>query len=169
MEAVYLPGLDIATMQQLGQAEAGDLASLDTRLAAVREAFRFVDGILGEEADALAPGEVLMLVGDPGRLARRGPAVPEGLLVMAGGPVAALDLGTVSERDIAPTVLHLAGLPISAELDGRVLEAGLQTGFRSEHPVRRVTSYGRRPTPRAAGSSFDREMVEELKSLGYIQ
>jgi hypothetical protein len=169
LEAVYLPGLDIATMQQLGQADALDLASLDTRLAAVREAYRFVDGILGEERDALAPGEVLLIVGDPGRLARRAAAAPEGLLVMTGSPVAAGDLGTVSERDVAPTVLHLAGLPISAELDGHVLEAALPADFRAAHPVRRVAAYGRRKPPKAAGSAFDRDMVEELKSLGYIQ
>jgi hypothetical protein len=160
VEAVYLPGLDIATMQQLGQAEAVDLPSLDTRLAAVREAYRFVDGILGEEAAGLAPGEVLMIVGDPGRLARRSSAEPEGLLVMAGGPVVAGDLGAVSERDVAPTVLHLAGLPISAELDGRVLEAALPTGFRAAHPVRRVASHGRRRPPAAGKRLLDRDMVE---------
>lgn len=169
LEALYLPGLDIETMLQLGQAESVDLPSLDTRLSAVREAYRLVDGILGEENNALAAGEVLMLVGDPGRFARRSSAAPEGLLVLAGGPVAKGDLGSVSERDIAPTVLHLVGLPVSAELDGRVLEAALQADFRNAHPVRRVASYGRRRTPKAAGSAFDHDMVEELKSLGYIQ
>jgi len=169
VEAIYLPGLDIATMQQLGQAEAVDLHSLDTRLAVIRDGYRSVDGILGDEAAVLAPGEVLLIVGDPGRLARRSSAEAEGLLVVMGGPVVAVDLGVVSERDVAPTVLHLAGLPVSAELDGRVLEAALSASFRSAHPVRRVASYGRRKTPKATGSAFDREMVEELRSLGYIQ
>jgi hypothetical protein len=169
LEALYLPGLDIATMQQLGEAEAGDLPSLDARLAAVREAYRFADEILGEERKSLAPGEVLILVGDPGRFARRGGATPQGLLVMAGGPVVARDLGSVSERDVAPTVLHLAGLPRSDELDGHVLEAALQPEFRAAHPVRHVASYGRRTPPKAAGSAFDRDMLEELRSLGYIQ
>jgi hypothetical protein len=35
--------------------------------------------------------------------------------------------------------------------------------------VRWVARYGRRPSARPAESRFDREMVEELKSLGYIQ
>ena len=92
-----------------------------------------------------------------------------GLFVLAGGPVVPGDLGAVSERDVAPTVLHLLGLPKSRELDGQVLEAAFSEAFRRDHPVRLVDSYGRRPPARAADSSFDRDVLEELKSLGYIQ
>jgi hypothetical protein len=169
LEAIYLPGLDIFTMQQLGEAPASDLAGLDSKLAAVREAYRFVDGLIGEAAAGPGPGDVLLLVADPGRLARGGSQTAEGLLVLAGGPVAPGDLGAVSERDVAPTVLHLLGLPKSRELDGRVLDAALTETFRRDHPARLVESYGRRPTPRPAESDFDRDVLEQLKSLGYIQ
>ena len=101
------------------------------------------------------------------RAAARRPA--EGLLVLSGAPVAPGDLGAVSERDVAPTVLHLLGLPKSRELDGRVLEAALSDAFRRDHPVRLVDSYGRRPPSRAAQSDFDQDVLEQLKSLGYIQ
>jgi hypothetical protein len=37
------------------------------------------------------------------------------------------------------------------------------------HPVCLVDSYGRRPVARAAGSDFDQDVIEQLKSLGYIQ
>jgi arylsulfatase A-like enzyme len=83
--------------------------------------------------------------------------------------VAPGDLGAVSGRDIAPTVLHLLGLPRSRELDGRVLEAALSEAFRRDHPVRLVDSYGRRPPSRAAQSDFDQDVLEQLRSLGYIQ
>jgi hypothetical protein len=73
------------------------------------------------------------------------------------------------ERDVAPTVLHLLGLPVSDELEGRVLEAALTPEFRAAHPVRRVASYGLRPPGRLRESAFDRDMLEELRSLGYIQ
>jgi hypothetical protein len=169
LEAVYLPGLDIVTMQQLGEAPASDLAGLDDKLAAVREHYRFVDGLVGGEAESLGPRDVLVLVGDPGRLARGGAQPAEGLLVLAGGPVAPGDLGAVSGRDVAPTVLHLLGLPRSRELDGRVLEAALEEAFRRDHPVRVVDSYGRRPPSRAARSDFDQDVLEQLRSLGYIQ
>jgi hypothetical protein len=79
------------------------------------------------------------------------------------------DLGVVSERDVAPTVLHLAGLPTSRELPGAVLEAALSPEFRASHPVRVVASLGRRAARPAAESSFDRDVIEELRSLGYIQ
>jgi arylsulfatase A-like enzyme len=86
-----------------------------------------------------------------------------------GGPARAVELGEVSERDIAPTVLHLLGLPVSRELEGRVLEAAFERAFTEAHPVRTVASYGRRAATRQAESAFDRDMLEELKSLGYIQ
>ena len=41
--------------------------------------------------------------------------------------------------------------------------------FRHAHPVRMVDSYGRRRAARPAESAFDREMLEELRSLGYIR
>ncbi len=169
LEASYLPGLDIAAMQLLGEAELPDPASLDTRLTALRAHYAFTDTLIGEVADTLAPQDVLILVGDPGRLARRASGSPEGLLVMAGAGVAVGDLGRPSGRDLAPTVLHLSGLPVSRELSGRVLEEGLASGFRRAHPQRVVESYGRRPTPAPTESGFDREMIEELRSLGYIK
>jgi hypothetical protein len=169
VEALYLPGLDIFTMQQLGEAPASDLAGLDAKLAAVREHYRFVDGLLGEVAADLGSGDVFVLVGDPGRLARGGAQPAEGLLVLAGAGTAPGDLGTASERDVAPTVLHLLGLPRSRELDGQVLESAFSEAFRRDHPVRLVESYGRRPTARPTQSDFDQDVLEQLKSLGYIR
>ncbi len=168
VEAIYLPGLDIATMQQVGEAGGADLAGLDARLDAVRAYYRFADGLIGQAVDGMAASDVLVLVGDPGRMARRS-GTAEGLLALRGAIVRAGDLGTVTERDIAPTVLHLAGLPTSRELEGRVLEDALSPAFRADHPVRTVTSYGRRFAGRPAESAFDRDMLEQLRSLGYVQ
>lgn len=170
LEALYLPGLDIVTTQELGEAPMADLASLDRRLDAVRAYYAFADGLIAGAAEDLGAGDVLVLVGDPGRLARSGATPAEGLLVLAGGPVvAAGDLGRVSSRDVAPTVLHLVGLPVSGELDGRALEGALAAGFRAAHPLRHVAGYGRRPAATPAESAFDTQMLEELRSLGYIQ
>jgi hypothetical protein len=168
VEAVYLPGLDIATMQHVGEGSVGDLAGLDARLDAVRAYYRLADDLIGQAAEGMTASDVLVLVGDPGRMARHSGAA-EGLLVLTGGPVRAADLGLVTERDVAPTVLHLAGLPQSRELEGRVLEDALSPAFRAAHPVRTVASYGRRAPGRPAESAFDHDMLEQLRSLGYVQ
>jgi type I phosphodiesterase/nucleotide pyrophosphatase len=167
LEAVYLPGLDIVTMQQLGDA-AGDVATLSGRMDAVRGHHRFIDELLGGlRADMPANG-VLLLVGDPGRRARQTGSA-EGLIVLSGAGIIPGTMAAGGERDVAPTVLHLLGTPVSDELEGRVLEAALSPAFRAAHPVRRVSSYGLRPQGRLRESAFDREMLEELRSLGYIQ
>ena len=165
LEAVYLPGLDIFTMQQMAERARQDLAYADARLSQIRAYYRFVDRLLGEITAGAGPRDLFLLVADPGRLDR---ANASGLVLMWGGPVRAADIGIVSARDIAPTVLHLTGLPVSAELDGRVLEDALDEGFRKKYPITRVPRYGRRRASPAA-SGFDRQMVEELKALGYIQ
>jgi hypothetical protein len=167
VEAVYLPGLDIVTMQQLG-ADGADVATLPARMDTVRAHHRFVDERIGEARAAAGERGVLVLVGDPGRLARRSPDA-EGLIVVAGPIAAPGPLSAAGERDVAPTVLHLLGLPVSDELEGAVLEAALAPAFRAAHPVRRVASYGRRAPGPPRDSAFDREMLEELRSLGYIQ
>lgn len=167
LEAVYLSGLDIVTMLQLGET-AADLPTLDARLRTVRAHYAWIDGLLGRWMESARPGEVLVLVADPGRLARRA-GQAEGLLAIVGGPARAADLGTVSERDVAPTVLHLLGVPRSEELEGRVVEEAFSPEFRAAQPVRRVASYGRRVPSAPARSEFDRAMLEELKSLGYVR
>jgi hypothetical protein len=169
LEAVYLPGLDIVTMQQLAGADAAaDVASLAARMDTVRGHHRFIDEILGGlRADMPANG-VLVLVGDPGRRARQTGGA-EGLIAIWGASVAPGAMAAGGERDIAPTVLHLLGMPVSDELEGKVIEHALTDAFRAAHPVRRVASYGMRPQGRMRESAFDREMLEELRSLGYIQ
>lgn len=168
LEALYLPGLDIFTEKEMGAAAAADLAGLEERLSEVRGYYEFVDECLGRALSDREPGDVVVLLGDPGRLPRAGGGVAEGLLVLEGGPVLPGDLGEATERDLAPTVLHLVGLPTSRELGGRVLDASLDPAFRDRHPVRVVPSFGRRAASPAAESAFDDQMIQELRSLGYI-
>ena len=170
LEALYLPGLDIVASQALQDPAALDLASLGERVAAVHAHCRWLDDQLQQVVASLGPRDVLVVVADPGRVGRRGPGGAEGLLLLAGEPVAAGEIGTVSARDVAPTVLHLLGLPRSRELDGQVLRRAMEPAFAARHPVREVDTYGRRaPATTPAESTFDAEVLEQLRSLGYIQ
>jgi hypothetical protein len=74
--------------------------------------------------------------------------------------------------DVVPTVLHLFGLPLAADLPGRVLEEVLGPGRRPGPPRPVLATYqtllsrgGERPTT----SSVDAEVEDRLRALGYVQ
>jgi predicted AlkP superfamily phosphohydrolase/phosphomutase len=74
--------------------------------------------------------------------------------------------------DLAPTILHLLGVPVPDDMDGQVLEPILDDGFRREHAL---VSQAAAPAPAqdetasGAYSAEEEEQVNErLKALGYI-
>jgi arylsulfatase A-like enzyme len=73
--------------------------------------------------------------------------------------------------DIAPTVLHALGIAASRELAGRPLIDLFSAAFAARYPVREIDSYGRRAVPAVGreGQPLDREMIERLRSLGYVR
>jgi hypothetical protein len=70
-----------------------------------------------------------------------------------------------------PTILYLLGVPGSRELSGRPQVEVVDDGFAARVPLRRVPTYGRRVVaPRRPGSApLDREMMDRLRSLGYVR
>ncbi|HEY3175816.1 MAG TPA: tetratricopeptide repeat protein [Candidatus Polarisedimenticolia bacterium] len=100
---------------------------------------------------------------------------PLGILVMAGPEVnPGIELSAASVLDITPTVLALYGLPVARDMDGQPLAEALTPAFLKDHPIAWIDSYGgfRSATEQVAGtqnpSSDDAEMIEKLRSLGYI-
>jgi predicted AlkP superfamily phosphohydrolase/phosphomutase len=111
------------------------------------------------------------VVGDPG--AHR----IDGVLIAAGPEVAQRPgpLTGASIVDIAPTVLHLAGLPVSDGMDGRVLSEIL-TPAASERPVQRIPEGERWPSDAEAAfvevadaAEDDDQVRERLRALGYVE
>jgi hypothetical protein len=65
--------------------------------------------------------------------------------------------------------MHMAGLPVPADLDGRVIEELCDDEFRSTHPVRQDSAEGALKADDAGLSESEEQMVEEkLRSLGYL-
>ena len=92
-----------------------------------------------------------------------------GILVLAGRPVqrgAALDDPCL--LDIAPTILHVLGFPMAQDLDGHVLQEALDPTWRADHPLQTVSSYGTVDNPIALPQEPSEELLEKLRSLGYI-
>lgn len=75
-------------------------------------------------------------------------------------------------EDVAPTLMHLLGLPIPRVMDGRIVEEMLTTSYRAAHPVRYTAgedeSYGDQS---AVWQEEDEQeqVVERLRSLGYLE
>jgi hypothetical protein len=178
LEAVYLPGLDIAQYELLVRGGSSlPPSALAARVEAVERYYIFLDGVLGP---LIRPDRLTALLTDPGR----SPVIREGgessgrkvrpaLLVFSGAaPLRAGNAAFDGDRgDVLPTLLYAVGVPISRELAGRPATGLFEGRFVEAHPVRHVESYGRRIVPpRPAGAApLDQEMLDRLRSLGYVR
>jgi hypothetical protein len=162
---VYLPGLDIA--QHAVGAQGGGASAMAARLDALGRYYTLLDGLASLWA-ASAGDALLATVTHPGR----GGAGVEALFALASGPLRT-DVTRVGGRltDIAPTFLYALGLPVSRAIEGRPLTTMFTPAFVARYPLRDVETYGRRAPapPRRGGQPLDEEMIERLRSLGYVR
>lgn len=173
LRVVYLPGLDIA--QHVLLTGPGESALPPSRVAervgALEMYYRFLDGLLANLAFADAGPEssdrLIAILAQPGRVATNG----EGLLTLSGQVVRRDGRGSVDVTSVAPTLLYALGLPASRELAGHPIADFFDEAFVARYPVREVDRYGPRllrPAPRH-GQPLDEEMIERLRSLGYVR
>jgi hypothetical protein len=163
---VYLPGLDIAQHTLLGEAAPPAPSEVNERLEALRLYYAYLDDLVSAGVSlAREPDRALFVVTQPGRLHQ------------GAGVFAALGsaIGTTRTKatvlDVAPTVLHALGIPVAEDLDGRVVEELFTPGVLSTYPVRTVGTYGLKgpASTSRTGRPLDEEMIERLRSLGYVR
>ena len=166
--AVYLPGLDIAQHALLTAADAqgASASALSARLQAIQDYYIALDHLLALTA-APSSSEVLFVVTAPGRVAGGG----EGRLGARGTIVR--DRATIqgSVTDISPTILYALGVPASRETAGSPLLGLFSDAFTTKYPIRHVPTYGP-PSNRSIerqGQPLDQEMIDRLRSLGYVR
>ena len=156
--------------------------------AMVDRYYELQDRYIGEIVEAAGPDAVILVLSDHGfksdsnRPLDSDPRIdlgraaewhtPVGALVMAGpGIRAGIDMGAASVLDIAPTVLALFGLPAARDMDGQPLTEALAPEFLATHPVGWIDTYGGQRSPddeTLVASEGDREVIEKLRSIGYI-
>jgi predicted AlkP superfamily phosphohydrolase/phosphomutase len=61
----------------------------------------------------------------------------DGVFAATGGPFRRGEVTGIGILDIMPTVLHLFGLRVPADLEGRIVEETFDPSFRAAHPVQR--------------------------------
>jgi hypothetical protein len=138
-----------------------------------------LDRFLGELLRRLEPGTVLAVVSDHGHSPtifhemqtqhRHG---PPGMLVLHGPGIRAGELRGAGVLDVYPTLLHLLGIPVPDDADGRLLEEAFDPAFLAARPPRRVASWDGLPPPAPAAPvdpARRREEIEKLRDLGYIR
>jgi hypothetical protein len=166
LSVVYLPGLDIAQHALLGDEPSrltpSDLAS---RLEALKTYYVALDRLVGP---ALVPAqdEIVLIVTEPGRVSGS-----RGARLAVRGAVARTHTASSVPTAVAPTVLYALGVPMSRELATGPLLDVLDPGFTARYPVRYVASYGSPSTTGAlrTGQPLDQEMIDRLRSLGYVR
>ena len=146
-----------------------------------------IDKALGRLVELAGPDDVVLVISDhgygdnPGRrpvLRGYGEWIRpphwhtlDGIIAATGGPIrSGAEIHGAGVLDVAPTILAMLGLPVAEDMDGRVLEEMLTDAFLSEHPVRQIATYetGPRGEAEALESEYDDEVLERLRSLGYI-
>jgi len=151
--------------------------------------YRLQDKLLGELLATAHPETVIVVVSDHGFFTGAGRPQHvdpgrgggkaawwhrrEGILVMAGPPIVAGPLAPQGLRDIAPTLLYLAGLPLADELEGRPLLDAVQPVFIEQHPPLRIPVYSPwEPVAATLRSAEDdpaaAEGLRKLAALGYL-
>lgn len=139
-----------------------------------------LDVILGQILERLDDDTTLIVASDHGQspvfLHHRHYAHhlhgPPGILLMVGPNIRADHrLMTAGIYDLMPTVLHLLGLPIPEDLDGRVLLDAFDTEFVRNAVVRTTASYdglGSEFADDAVDLEIGDEELENLRALGYV-
>jgi predicted AlkP superfamily phosphohydrolase/phosphomutase len=99
-----------------------------------------------------------------------GSHLPEGIFVAAGGPFRrGVALDPPSLADVLPTVLHLLGVPLPDDLDGRVVTEALEPEFVAANPVRLAPRQGGAAGRASLSSDDEGEMRKFLQGLGYVE
>ncbi len=145
--------------------------------------YRMHDLFLQRLIQLAGPDAAVMLVSDHGFHSdhlrpRFTPQVPAGVtvwhrpqgVIAAAGPGFRRDGMVFGSRllDVAPTILHWFGLPVGADMEGRVLE----DMFDPRRPVETVPTWERPDLPPRErvcfGETADQALLEQFQDLGYI-
>lgn len=94
---------------------------------------------------------------------------PTGIFVAAGPSIAAGSGPGLSLYDVCPTALALLSRAVPAELDGRVAEDAIDSGFLARHPVGTRGPAGARATAGGYSEAEASSVASHLRDLGYIE
>jgi predicted AlkP superfamily phosphohydrolase/phosphomutase len=92
-----------------------------------------------------------------------------GILIAAGPDVSNSHLRGVSLCDIAPTIIHLFGEPVSDAMDGRVVDELFTKEYMDNHPIELLgESIPQHEPGQGLNEQEESSLVKRLEDLGYL-
>jgi len=142
----------------------------------MRRDYRWIDGQIGRLV-ALADDKTTIIVcSDHGFVGGGGGGVrdhrAEGILVMVGPRIGRGEITGATVFDITPTLLAIFGLPRAEDMRGKVLWQAFDGTIRPDMFPDSITTYETGDGSEGGegvASPVDKELIERLKSLGYIK
>jgi predicted AlkP superfamily phosphohydrolase/phosphomutase len=138
----------------------------------VDETYVQVDRWIGALVQSLPEHAIVIVVSDHGMApgGDRGLHAPFGIFVGQGGGFrrGAETRGTTI-LDVAPTILHALGEPIPLDMDGKIAVSSFDAAWLEAHPPRYVDVDTSLVPITAPTEEVSEEMLERLRSLGYIE
>jgi len=138
----------------------------------VRRVMGFVDDLVADILSRMPEGATIAVVSDHGFDFRgyEHDNAPPGVFILRGPGVESGPIQSASIYDVAPTFLHLLGLPVAKDMVGRTMEVA-RPGGSLDRPIAWVATHGP-PLPTVTASAPDPEDVrayrEYLRALGYV-
>ena len=190
--ALYLRGLDLSChtfwkhMEPDVWPDSIPPEMLDTFSPVIERYYGVADSMIGELLKHRGPETVVIICSDHGFAGHRGyPGFDgelavgismhreDGVIIMSGPGIRTNGrIEGASILDVTPTLLALFDLPVGSDMDGRVLTEAIDTDFLDAHPLTSVESHERREDEdgnEPISSTVDDEVLERLRSLGYIE
>jgi predicted AlkP superfamily phosphohydrolase/phosphomutase len=145
----------------------------------VEPVYSYLDRVVGRIMEKAAPNTTFILVSDHGfNFSSEGyghyetPKIANGVILIKGpGVKPGYRLEQATIYDVTPTILYLFDLPVGEDMDGHVLLDAFQDDYKMGKQVRFIPTYGS-PLEQAQAKkprALDKEVLEDLKSLGYIK
>jgi hypothetical protein len=172
----------VKEQKKLGRVSDATRKEIDTAysLQVLAPVYEFTDRILGKYLEQAKPETTVIVCSDHSFYFQGGGynhygtwEIPHGIILMLGPQVRkGYHLEKAHIYDILPTALHLVGLPVGEDMDGKVLLEAFDPAFVHSRPVKFIKTYedGKpRATLPARNKEVDKKTLEEFKALGYIK
>lgn len=163
--------------RELSPEDAARIDAAFTRV--VGPIYMYADKIVGDIVKEAGPNANIIICSDhgfkfdDGRYGHSGMKNPPPGVIILSGPIfrkgAHIEGATL--LDITPTLLYAEGIPIGRDMDGKVLFSAFDPRFLKQNKPTMVASHdhGERLKGEPLSSDMDKDILDDLRSLGYIQ